>query len=142
MGKKPLQPGTKIAYVAQHFSLPNDALIERAKADGVEIDRKALDRLRFVLRSKHGYPYDAKSKSKSKSSKAGWASRSKSKAMPKHTPKARAKAKSQSKHTNGVSPARAIKHAEVRKLIFEMGWDDVREIFLEFQEMHERFGGG
>lgn len=102
----------------QDLSLTNQKLAELANASKLfgKQTRKKISGARFRLKDKHGVSERTQSK-KEKVSK----------------PVAKA---------NGSTiPARALKQAQLRKLVFEMGYDEVREIFLEFEAMHETFKG-
>lgn len=125
---KPLRPGTKIEFISRHLGLTNDKLIEKAKAEGIELNKNVIDSTRWHLKVKHGF--------KNTGSKGNLKLREKYKAKGSNKKK-----KTKKKQDNGVSPARAMKHAQLRKLVFELGYDEVRDIFEEFQDMHSRLEG-
>jgi len=134
MPPRPLKHGTKIEFIARHLELTNAEMVEAAKEEKVKLSVAHIDSVRWYLRTKHGYKNTGSKPRKKKASTA----------LVKGVPKAktyvaRAKKKKEAKESNGVSPERGVKHAQLRKLVFDLGWDEVRTIFLEFEEMHNRW---
>lgn len=131
MGPKPLKPGTKIEFISRHLGLTNEELIAKAKEAGLELTRPLADATRWALRHRYGYKVPKRGKKRGK-----YKARAGKVEPPKQKRKYTRRADKES--TNGASPDRKLKHAAVRKLFFEIGYDDAEKIFLEFQEMHNR----
>lgn len=123
MGPRPLKPGTKIEFISRHLGLTNAELIEKAKASGLKLSAAHADATRWLLRKKYGYKIKA----------------TKTKTKTKALDKPKRKYTKRKKQKNGVSPAKAILHAELRKLIFKLGYDESAEIWAEFESMHDRW---
>lgn len=100
----------------QDLSLSNHELAALA-AKLFKTNHKRISNVRFVLKNKYGISEKSQTKKE--------------------------KVKETKTKSNGarVPAARALKQAQLRKLVFEMGYDEVREIFLEFEAMHETFKG-
>lgn len=125
MPPRPLKPGTKIEFLSRHLGSPNSEVIEKAKDEGLKINASTLDSMRWVLRTKYGW--------KNTGSKPRKGSKYTARATKRRAKKKKAPA------NNGVSPERQLKHAALRKLVFDLGYDEAAEIFGEFQEMHNRW---
>jgi hypothetical protein len=122
----PLRPGSKIEYVSKQLGLTNEELIEKAKTDGVKLTRAMIDNARYYLRTRYGVK------------NTGSVPRKKTTKKQKKY-KARAAQSKPAKTKTPSSSKREQKHAELRKLVFELGYDEVRDIFMEFEEMHSRW---
>lgn len=133
MPPRPLRPGSKVEFVSRHLALTNDEIAEKAKAEGLSIKAKQLDTLRWYLRTKYGKKNTGSKARKLKGTKRKYTARA-AKVEPKRKYTRRA-----DKESNGVSPERKLKHAALRKLVFELGYDEAAEVFGEFQEMHGRW---
>lgn len=132
----PLRPGSKIEYISKHLGLTNQELVEKAKADGISLTVPVIDATRWTLRTKYGFKNTGSSLMKDRGKKK------KKQGKRKYTARASAEPKRRKKKDKkkDVSPERALKHAELRKLVFELGYDEVKDIFSEFQDMHNRWG--
>lgn len=105
-------------FVRAHPRLSVDKLVEAAQKAGVDLDRRQLSRAHWKI---------AHSESVTRAQRA-------KRQRQKKTTK-----KKQGKRAAAVSPAHAHKLAQLRKLVFEIGWDAAREVFNEFQDMHGRW---
>lgn len=132
----PPRPGSKIEFVSKHLGLSNAELIAKAKEAGVELTPAVLDATRWTLRTKYGFKNSGSKPKKHKKKYKARALKASKNEPPKQKRKYTRRADKES--TNGASPDRKLKHAAVRKLFFEIGYDDAEKIFLEFQEMHNR----
>ena len=108
-----------MAWLFEHASkYPDDReqLLAAVRAGGFpDVDHKRLTQQLYNLKHRHGQKPVAKAKGGPKPAAA-----------------------------NGKAAARPsatdIKKAQLRKLVFELGFDVAREVFDEFRDMHSRWG--
>ena len=129
MAQKPLQPGTQIEFVSRHLELPDAELLEKGKTEGFKIVEKNLRKMRWLLRTKYGFD------------NTGVQPRAYKAKGPRTKPVEGKKRGPYKKRKKQASPADALKLSQLRKLIFELGWDAAHDIFSEFMDMHNRWGG-
>lgn len=112
--------GSKLAWLADNLQYSNAEIVElarKAKLEGMDTARRVA-RMRNVLKTKH----------KLKASSGGKRER---------RPTAAAR---RSKPTKRPT-ARDAKRAAVHRLFFELGFDEVRELFDDYLAMHKQMKG-
>lgn len=147
---KTLEPGTRIHFVALHLDKTAAEIIEAGKSEGHELTRGYVHTTKSILKTKYGITKpiltDQGASQYARATSAPPPARKSRAAKKKGKPKRAAAAKPMkrkfAKRANGAADERAPvmhpKQAELRRLIFEMGFDAARTVFAEFSQMHER----
>ena len=108
------RPGSKIEFISKHIELPNAVIIEKAKEKGIELSAAMIDASKWTIRKKL-----------------------------KETKKKRGpykvKAKLAKLTNKDIPTGEDLKLAQLRKLVFEIGYDKFRAVFHEFEEMYKRW---
>lgn len=128
--KKPPERGDKRAFVAKHFKKPNAEIAALSEAAGLVMTKDAVSQHRGVIKAGGG-PANYLGLDKKQPA---------AKRAPKRTPS--------NGHVKPAAPAAisgsgkmSAKESTLRKLFFEAGFDLVRRVYLEFEEMHQSMKG-
>ncbi len=128
-GKRPLREGTKQFFVAQHLDKTAEEIIAAAKAAKIKLSIAAIHQTRSILKTRYGITKPIHTTAGMRQARG---------LEPETAPVRRSAPPPPLANGNGHAVKMNPKEAQLRRLIFEMGFDAARKVFDEFNGLHER----